>query len=399
MRRPLRGEVAPLPLYEIDAGGRASHRATLSLVYPEGSWMDLAGSGWPVPDESRDGWWAGLPYPLVDMRHQGYLGRQFARATHQLLAVSPNPEEWSDDDVVHVLARSGIDMPGNLVLGDAALAQWQAGLLAPPQPLAARGLGAAYAALAEQAVATGMPGSSAGGEFPKFPALRDLAGSRTPHVLVKFSGADGSPAVRRWADLLVCEHLALQCVGHLGGVQGAASRILTQAGRSFLEVERFDRHGAFGRSRLCSLTVLNAALVVDAASDWARLAQRLGALGLLAADHVAAIERLWWFGRLIANSDMHAGNLSFVPGVDGLMPAPVYDMQPMAYAPLAGGEVPVRSFAPPLPLPGQRDAWLAACRVAIDFWMLASEDGRISEGFRAICVANGQMLEGLAGRV
>ncbi len=144
---------------------------------------------------------------------------------------------------------------------------------------------------------------------------------------------------------------------------------------------------------------MNAALVGDASSDWARLAQRLAALGLLAADHVSAIERLWWFGRLIANSDMHAGNLSFVPGVDGLVPAPVYDMQPMAHAPFAGGEVPARSFAPPLPLPGQRVAWLVACRVAIDFWVLASEDGRISEGFRAICVANSQMLEGLAGRV
>ena len=71
----------------------------------------------------------------------------------------------------------------------------------------------------------------------------------------------------------------------------------------------------------------------------------------------------------------------------------------MAYAPLAGGEVPVRSFAPELPLPAQRAAWLVACRVAIDFWLLASEDGLVSEGFRAICIANGRMLEGLAGRV
>ncbi len=56
--------------------------------------MGLIDSGWPVPEESRDGWWDGLAYPLYDMRPQGYLGRQFARAEHHQFAVSTNPDQW-----------------------------------------------------------------------------------------------------------------------------------------------------------------------------------------------------------------------------------------------------------------------------------------------------------------
>ncbi len=107
--------------------------------------------------------------------------------------------------MAYALSRIGSDTSGNLILGDRALERWQTQKLAPSEPIAPRDLAGAYARLAEQAIAAGVPGSSAAGEFPKFPALRELAGADTPHVLVKFSGADGSPAVQRWADLLVCE--------------------------------------------------------------------------------------------------------------------------------------------------------------------------------------------------
>ena len=398
LRKPVRGELRELPLYEIDAQGRAHRAAHLALVHPQGACMSLQASGWPVPDESRDGWWSGLPYPLYDMRPQGYLGRQLARAEHHRFAVAANPDEWGDDDVVHVLSQIGSDVSGNLVLGDPAIEQWQARKLAPPEPLKPRALGRAYARLAEQAIAAGVPGSSAAGEFPKFPALRERAGSATPHVLVKFSGADGSAAVRRWADLLVCEHLALECAAALPGVASARSRIVVSEGRSFLEVERFDRHGEFGRSRLACLATLDAALVGDGSSDWTRLAARLAALGLLSADDVQRIEHLWWFGRLIANSDMHTGNLSFRPQ-GTLALAPAYDMLPMLYAPLPGGELPTRGFEPPPPLPAQRRVWMAACVAAIEFWTRASHDARVSEAFQGLCAANALQLQRVAERV
>ena len=78
-----------------------------------------------------------------------------------------------------------------------------------------------------------------------------LAG--TPRVQVTFSGG-GSAAEQRWADLLVCEHLALQALAMLPGLAAAPSAIVVQhAGRTLLEVERFDRHGLWGRSPLVSL--------------------------------------------------------------------------------------------------------------------------------------------------
>jgi hypothetical protein len=399
LRRPLRGALADLPVYAVGRDGRAEPLGSLALLRPQGSWLDLIGSPWPVPEDARDGWWPGLPYPLYDMRPQGYMGRQFARAEHRVLGVAPDPQAWSYDDIVHVLSQRGGDASGDLVLGDAAYAHWQASRLQRPEPLAPADTAAAYASLAEQAIAAGVPGSSAAGEFPKFTARRSLPGdlpSDTPHVLVKFSGADTSATVQRWADLLVCEHLALVHAASLPGVAVARSRVLQHAGRTFMEVERFDRHGEHGRSPLCSLETINAALLGVALSDWLVQAQRLVDAGWLAPEGLAQVAHLWWFGRLIANTDMHAGNLSFVPDAGRLTVAPAYDMLPMLYAPLAGGEVPQREFAPPLPLPAQRAVWLAACAAAQGFWAAAAQDGRISAAFRAVCQQNAARLAEVA---
>jgi len=398
LRRPIRGDASDLPLYEVDEAGRAELLTTVTTVNPQGTLSVFEGTHWPVPEESRDGWWDGLPYPLNDMRPQGYMGRQFARAEHRQLSVPADPNEWSDDDVLYVLGRSGSDLSGSLILGDLAYERWLASKVSPPNVLAPAQVGAAYSALAEQAIAAGIPGSSVAGEFPKFTALREATGAKTPHVLVKFSGADGSPAVRRWADLLVCEHLALECIATIPMLASGKSRIVSHAGRTFLEVERFDRHGMHGRSRLSSLATLDAALIGDGSTDWPRIAAKFVAMGLL--DHADAqrIQQLWWFGRLIANTDMHAGNLSF-QAHGALALAPAYDMLPMAYAPLAGGELPTREFRPPLPLPAQRDVWNVACEAAVIFWTRASQDSRISKSFRATCVENGRQLQELAEKI
>lgn len=266
-------------------------------------------------------------------------------------------------------------------------------------PLAASTLPAAYAQLAVRAVAQGGGGSSIAGEFPKFAAVRALAGASTPPVLVKFSGAGGSAAERRWGDLLVCEHLALEHARGIAGVDAARSRILAHGGRTFIEVERFDRVGDHGRTSLCGLDAMVPTFLGSRATDWPALIAQLQGLGLVGATDVAAIERLWWFGRLIANTDMHLGNLSFHTTRRTFRLAPAYDMLPMAYAPLAGGEVPPRDFVPMLPLPAQRAAWLAACGVAITFWTTAAADTRIGSAFRAICRSNAERLRDIADRV
>lgn len=59
-------------------------------------------------------------------------------------------------------------------------------------------------------------------------------------ALVKFAQPTAGEAAERWADLLVCEHLALQCLRD-AGVPAAASEILQTDTHTFLEVQRFDR--------------------------------------------------------------------------------------------------------------------------------------------------------------
>jgi hypothetical protein len=398
-RRPLRGELAPLPLYAVGRDGQLSERGTLSLIQPaEQTCWQGCGQGaptkgdWPIPAESADGRWDGLPYPLQDMRPQGYMGRQFAHAHHQQLGLSDNPAQWSDGDALVAMSQLGGDLVGDLIVGHASLAQWQARRSTGLMPIAMTALSQRYAELAQEAVAAGVPGSSAAGEFPKFTAVRSRPGAATPHVIVKFSGADDSAAVRRWSDLLVCEHLALQAMRALPGVAVASTCIVQHAGRTFLESERFDRHGDWGRSPLVGLGTLDGAFVGSGSSDWTVVASRLRGLKLLHEDEARCVALMWWFGRLIANADMHAGNLSFVPCAGALTLAPAYDMLPMMYAPLAGGEVPERHYRPSWPQPAQRETWQAACDAALAFWQAAASDERISPSFRQLCAGNVRKL-------
>lgn len=102
--------------------------------------------------------------------------------------------------------------------------------------------------------------------------------------------------------------------------------------------------------------------------------------------------RLWHFGRLIANTHMHDGNLSFMPRISAaaspLILAPAYDMLPMLYAPRRGVELPLVNFNPRLPLPTEREAWRIAAAAAEQFWARAGDGARISAEFRAICADN-----------
>jgi hypothetical protein len=421
-RRSLRGSLSALPLYRVDEAGQVQEIARLDLTYPDGCALEfLQDFGWPLDAGAmQEGWFEGLPYPLQDMRPQGFLGRHFARRHAALLQVPENPALWTDDDALHALSLLGADTPGNLILGEAACRTWldqvQGYRQAPDTPgWAEDELAEAYPRLAEQALAQGVPGSSAGGEFPKFTALRREA---TQHVLVKFSGSDGAPGTQRWADLLVCEHLAGQVLQDQLGIPAAASRLLTAAGRTFLEVARFDRHGLFGRSGLVSWAALDGTFFGTAGRPWGEAGRRLAERGWLSAQEAEQLARLWHFGLLIGNSDMHDGNLSFQlnfgpSGSDGagrsqlssqrsvarqgpsLRLAPVYDMLPMRYAPVQGMELLTRDITPRLPLPSEQAAWQVAARAALVFWQTAAEDPRISAGFRQVCGGNAGVLAGV----
>ncbi|MBV8036113.1 type II toxin-antitoxin system HipA family toxin YjjJ [Roseateles sp.] len=403
LRRPLRGSMAPLPLYAVDAAGRADQVGLMHLAHPHGTLLELTGHlddfEWPLVQRGtrmQDGWFEGVPYFLQDMRPQGFLGRQFARANAAMLQVSEDPVDWSDDDTLHALSMLGADQPGNLIIGEAALRLWQAAQNRGParEPIAEGEEAPAYVELAAHAMSLGHQGSSAGGEFPKFGAARTLGGVPA-HVLVKFSGSDGSPGTQRWSDLLTCEQLASEIVSTLEGLEGARSRILQAGHRTFLEVERFDRHSMPGRSGLCSWAAINADWFGLHGRSWVEGATALAGERLIDTESVRAVERLVFFGRLIGNTDMHDGNLSFRPGARTGTPlrlAPVYDMLPMAYRPQVGVELPDVTFTPQLPLPGQRDTWSEAASAAMSFWRRAADDPRISASFRKICERNADLV-------
>lgn len=193
-----------------------------------------------------------------------------------------------------------------------------------------------------------------------------------------------------YCDLLVCEHLALLTVTEALDSEVAQSAIVQQAGRTFLEVRRFDRHGESGRSGVCTLASLNAALLGLGPGAWPRSARALQARRWLAADDVGRVERIWWFGKWIANNDMHEGNLAFRPG---LKLAPVYDMLPMGYAPMRGGELPQRRYQPELPLPYEAESWRHAGQAAVSYWQRCAEDIRISLDFRRISAENAAIAQ------
>ncbi len=378
--RTVRDVGRSVPVMRIDAQGRPS---------PFGRMVPLAGGDvWVDEEDGLSQRFAGLPWFLDDMRPQGFMGRAFA-STHPELQLGNDPRFWSDDDVLRALALCGDDLPGNLVVGEAAFARFHS----LPQRARRAASAADYPALAEAAMQGSMGGSSAGGEQPKFCALAGT-GDGARHVLVKFSPPGDSPTDQRTRDLLVCEHLALQTLTD-AGIAAARSQLHNGAGRVFLEVERFDRTPlgpanpqGLGRIGMVSLMVYDAEYV-GAMDNWAATANRMQERQLLRPADARTLRLLEAYGVLIANTDRHYGNISLLLDDDEWVLAPAYDMLPMLYAPV-GGELVERQFAdrPLQPTAATLPEWARAQALARSFWSAAAADARISAGFRHVCVEN-----------
>jgi hypothetical protein len=232
-------------------------------------------------------------------------------------------------------------------------------------------------------------GSSAGGEQPKFTVR--LEDGELRHLLVKFSPPVSSQEGRRWADLLVCEHLALQTVCE-AGFCAARTQIREAGGRLFLEVERFDRTGRFGRRPLVSLGAIDDEFF-GRRDNWIAAAGRFEKGRMIPPEEAAAMRWLSAFGTLIHNTDQHFGNVSLIPlKEERFTLAPAYDVLPMFYRPV-GSEITPRRNEVPLPPAGASMQWEEAGRWAARFWRKAAEDERISPEFRRTCRENEETLE------
>ena len=378
LSREVAGVGREVPIMRIDAQGRPAPFARMLPLEGGAFWVDEADGLHARHD--------GLPWFLDDMRPQGFMGRTFAHA-HPQLQLGNDPQHWNDDDVLRALALFGDDLPGNLVVGEAAFQRFHT----LPERASRVASAADYPRLAEQAMQGTHPGSSAGGEQPKF-----CTTSAGRPVLVKFSPADDAPVAQRLRDLLVCEHLALRTLAE-AGVPAARTQVFLAAGRVFMESERFDRTvqgGRIGRIGMVSLQVYDAEYVGEM-DNWAATAQRMAARQLLRPGDADTLCLLEAYGVLIANTDRHYGNISLLidAGGDWAL-APAYDMLPMLYAPV-GNELVARDFSarPLQPTAATLPRWAEAKALALVFWRAAATDGRVSDGFRAIAAQNALHLQ------
>jgi hypothetical protein len=241
-----------------------------------------------------------------------------------------------------------------------------------------------YPTLADATIAGHPPGSSAGGERPKFGVLVNGR-----HMLVKFAarGTAADVVARRWCDLIILEGLALEVV-QSRGIPAARTSVIETASHWFLESERFDRAGARGRIAVLSL----AAVHEDLADSWARAATSLRSDERLSHEDARRLRWLDAFGALIGNTDRHQYNVLFFTEGSLLRLAPAFDQVSMLYSPTADGQVPPRVFAVPNITPDTLDVWDDARDAAREFWARGSDDARISDDGRSFCESNAQLL-------
>ena len=363
-----------IPIYRVNVAGKLSQLGILIPVLPSGFVM--------VQEDGKTLHSDGLPWWMMDMRPQGYLGRAYV-AQHALsLGLPVNLNEWNDVHAMRALISHGHDAVGNLLVGDFARHHFLQ--MVVPEPIEISGI--TFSQLAEAAARGEVPGSSAGGEQPKFTAYVQTEDG-PQHVLVKFSAKEDHAITQRWRDLLVAEHLALETMRE-AGISDTKTQLIDHGAQRFLMAHRFDRVGVFGRRALFSLSALDAEFVGLGTGGWHLVTERLAAAGIITADSVRKASLFYAFGRLIGNSDMHLGNLSFMSEHGRPYDlAPAYDMLPMAFAPSSGGVLPERISAISIDAGIDHDIWREASRLA-DAYLSALESAQIlSVSFRPCVIA------------
>lgn len=384
LRRRVNGLAYRVPIARIAEDGTVTSAGTLSPLADGSHWID---------DGTGDGRrYEGTPPFVADMRPQGYLGSAFPH-WHPDLDLPQRLDHWHIDHELIALARRGEDMIGDLLVGDESLERlWRErdeGLEVVED--------GDYPHMARH-VTERPRGSSAGGEGPKFLAY---SATRSAHVLVKFTAGTGDPADMRWRDLLAAEAIALDTLAdHRVAVPHA--RVLDAGERRFLEVERFDRVGAYGRRGVLSLAGLDAEFV-GRGHDWTRVAATLAEQHRLTRADAQRIAWLDRFGRLIGNTDRHLGNISLYAAdsarAEGLSLAPVYDMLPMVFAPTRDGGMLAADFSPRPPQASDLSMQCSAADAAIEFWSRIACAETISSAFRANAEAAVEALTGVCATV
>lgn len=372
-----------LPLYAVDAYGNNAAIAKVRPLAHGGFYVDpLPGMPSLLLGEGGNGFYDDLPYFLMDLCPQGFIGRQIATNLSSISDEFPSdPKNWNSNHIGRYLVSNGDDLPGNLQFGE------QAHLRLRRKPMVSTIED--YPKMADMVMEGGLPGSSAGGEQPKFTAY---CGERLAHVIVKFSPRGDDRVSQRWRDVLITEHYAAK-VMNTAGFPAAETRLEEADGRLFLESKRFDRVGEYGRMPQISLQSVDAEFT-GLGSSWPAVIHALHEKKLISWQHTFDAMVLWMFGRLINNTDMHLGNLAL--GIEGdifrLLPS--YDMCSMGFSPKSG-EVPTYTFTPTTP-----ERLLATTQIEADpafemanaFWDEIITAELISDEFREFIELNRSRL-------
>ena len=371
--RHIEGVGSQIGIVRIDTQGRVSPFARMVALPGGRFWVNEADGLTQLHD--------GLPWFLDDMRPQGFMGQTFVQ-NHPELSLPADLRHWNDDHALKAMVLAGDDLPGNLIVGEQALASYLSGVR---QTAVVQQPEVDYPQLAMLAMQGAQPGSWAGGEQPKFSAL--VNGQA---MLVKFSPSGDAPGDERSRDLLVCEHLALQTLA-AAGLPAAESQIVIAGGRVFLQSKRFDRTDK-GRIGMVSLLVYDAQYVGEM-DNWSATAQRMAARQLMTSQDAQQLQLLEAYGLLIANTDRHYGNISFLLQDDDWRLSPTYDMLPMLYAPVKG-ELVERDFASRKLQPTSHTlaVWPQAKQLAQQFWQSVAADTRVSDAFKALAQANADVV-------
>ncbi len=372
--QPIRGQAGQQPLWWTNESGVTERWGRLSFL--AGNALHVSAPGIDVTMRGQ------LPWFLTPLKVQGFLGREWALR----LGLDRDPQHWPLEQTLFAALR--IDDPtGAISMGE------RMGEHVPEAPVDLATRAAHYDRLATDITATFPAGSSAGGEQAKF--LTGLASGE--RVLVKFSPPRGTPFGERWHDLLHAEALALKVLGE-HGVSVAQTRVIESPTRTYLESLRFDRIGphGLGRRHVVTIDAVHDAFVTGTRQNWAATCDALVLQRRMSALDASAVRALFDFGHLIANTDMHFGNLSLWaddPANPQFTLAPLYDMLPMRWR--TDGFHGLQDYAPfePRRHPAGADTGgLSPRSVAATFWQRACTYAPLSTDLRTVAAEMARRL-------
>jgi hypothetical protein len=375
LQRKITDTKTPIPIYEINEDASSHQLGILYAIKPNSFYFEAK------IHDAVSGIYKDLPYFLNDLRPTGFLGR-FIPLQNEDLHLPKDISLWTAEHSLKYLSQRGWNTIGNIILGDLSFQLYLEKSHSLKNSIGVKNREKHYPLYANDVLATSDPGSSAGGEQPKFTTILL---PENQHVLVKFSPPMDTKIGKRIADILICEGIALKIL-QKNGCDAADSEIFIYDARVFLEVKRFDRIGKFGRRGIISLGTLDAEFS-GTMSTWSKTAADLVNHKIIAAHLLEKIRFREIFGELIANNDMHSFNLSFFTKSNSITDlAPVYDMSPMLFMP-RNNQIVKREFTPALPLPENAGTWIAALAAAEEFWHAVLEDKRISLDFKNIAMS------------